>query len=514
MKAIYTTLFVCISVLSHAQFNPQTREITEKFYPDFDVEINTPAFQKEKGFTNYDELMEFIEKQVKSHPKYISYEFIGESQKGRKIPLLKINDKSADGEKLNFWIQGGMHGNEPASTEGVLYLIDRLLNNPEQRKILEKLNIEIIPMANIDGYEKQVRDAANGLDLNRDQTKLQIKESILLKKAFTKFNADVALDFHEYRPYRRDYMRMSNWGMTGAFDVMFLYSANLNVPQELREFTKEYFVNPAKNRMEELEISHHDYFSSTQHYGEIQLNQGSLNSRSSATSYALANCISTLIEVRGVALKRASYKRRVLTTYEAGWSYMQSAASRVAEIKALLARTGSETEHSAVVKFSRNIRTEQVKMLDLEKPSMVDTLLAIRDAWGCTPKLERKRPLAYILLPGQENLVEKLKILGVDIETVQKEQQFDVQVYEVTDYFQDKERYEGVKRQYVETTLKSETRNIPPGSSLIRMDQPHSNFAVEVLEPEASNSFITWDVLHTEKGAELPIYRYLNKENL
>ena len=64
-----------------------------------------------------------------------------------------------------------MHGNEPASTEGVLFLLTQLLSNSEYHHLLDRLELAIVPMVNIDGYEKQDRYAANGLDLNRDQTK-------------------------------------------------------------------------------------------------------------------------------------------------------------------------------------------------------------------------------------------------------------------------------------------------------------------------------------------------------
>jgi len=46
------------------------------------------------------------------------------------------------------------------------------------------------------------------------------------------------------------------------------------------------------------------------------------------------------------------------------------------------------------------------------------------------------------------------------------------------------------------------------------MNQPKSNLAVEVLEPEAPNSFVSFSVLKTELNQELPIYRYLAKTTL
>ena len=64
-------------------------------------------------------------------------------------------------------------------------LIQDLLNSAPET--LDYLDISIVPMANIDGYLKISRYASNGLDLNRDNTKLMAPETIALKKAFNKF---------------------------------------------------------------------------------------------------------------------------------------------------------------------------------------------------------------------------------------------------------------------------------------------------------------------------------------
>ena len=92
----------------------------------------------------------------------------------------------------------------------------QLLNNEKYQYLLNRLEFAIIPMANIDGFLKQERNAANGLDLNRDQTKLMAPESILLKQAFSNYNPEVALDFHEYNAYRRDFAKMGTFGLDSS----------------------------------------------------------------------------------------------------------------------------------------------------------------------------------------------------------------------------------------------------------------------------------------------------------
>ena len=222
-------------LIAFSQLSPQSKKITKKFFPDPKIEINTPAFNKKKGFTKYDEMMSFLYDKISKHSNEVRIEFVGESQKGKKIPILFF-DRKNNQEKVKVFFQAGLHGNEPASTEGILYLIDQILTKPEYNKLLDRITLAIIPMANIDGYEKNIRYASNGLDLNRDHTKLLAKESKCLKQAFSDFEAEVSVDFHEYTPFRKDYAKLGKFGVSNIYDVMFLYTGNLNVPKNLREY--------------------------------------------------------------------------------------------------------------------------------------------------------------------------------------------------------------------------------------------------------------------------------------
>ena len=207
MKKYYFFILFSLSVsLLTAQLSPQSKKITEKFFSEFEeLESLTPALKKKKGYTNYKELIEFLNNISSSHQDKVTLNYIGESAKGKKIPVIFLSNNLSNNEKLSVWMQGGLHGDEPAGTEAMLYLIHTLLNDTKYDYLLDRIDLAILPMANIDGYLKNNRYAANGLDLNRDHTKLMAVETRLIKKAFVKFNPDVALDFHEYRPYRKDF---------------------------------------------------------------------------------------------------------------------------------------------------------------------------------------------------------------------------------------------------------------------------------------------------------------------
>ena len=289
--------FIIISIVN----SQDSKKISEKYFSDFDIEVPTPAFNKKKGFTKYLEMMYFLDELCKKYPNKVSYEYIGKSQKEKQIPMVYLGEKKADNFKVCF--MGGLHGNEPASTEGMLYFLDKILNDLEVSYLLDRIELAVVPMANIDGYLKQSRYAANGLDLNRDQTKLMAPESIVIKQAFSDFNPEVALDFHEYRPYRKDFAQLSNFGITALYDAMFLNSGNLNVPKNLRLLTQSLFIENAEQVLDENNFNHHPYISTKKYSGDIHFNQGSTNARSSATNFALTNTISTLFEIFSLPTK-------------------------------------------------------------------------------------------------------------------------------------------------------------------------------------------------------------------
>jgi hypothetical protein len=366
-------------------------------------------------------------------------------------------------------------------------------------------------MANIDGYIKQNRYAANGLDLNRDQTKLMAPESVALKQAFSNFNPEVGLDFHEYNPYRKDFSKLSNFGIASYYDVMLLYSGNLNVPKNIRTLTDSLFVQNARKELNSNSLTHHDYISSEDYHGEIRFNQGSSNSRSSATSFALTNTISTLIEVRGVGLEKTSFKRRINTAFIIGMSYLKTAYDNSKLVKEEIVKAQYIT-NEVTVTSTREIYKDSIQVIDLDTDNLIKLEITIRDALQSRPKLVRNLPDAYIIESNQEELIKKLEIFGIKVNILEVATEYNVQAYAVTSYENGGVPYEKMNLQTVETELINKTIFFPKGTFLITTNQKNVPIMTEVLEPEAPNSFISFGVLKTELDQELPIYR-LPKKN-
>ena len=509
IKYFYISFFLVGTIIAVSQPNPQSKKITNDFFPDYQelLEI-TPALKKKKGFTNYEELMTFLNNLKNKFPDKIEIKFIGESQKGYEIPIVFLNSENKN--NLKVWFKGGLHGNEPAGTEGLLYLLDRLLNDSSLKYLLDNTNIAILPMANIDGYIKQNRYASNGLDLNRDQTKLMALESINIKQAFTNFNPDIAVDFHEYRPYRKDFARMSDFGITSVYDVMFLYSGNLNVPENIRAITDTLFVENARSVSDNFKLRHHDYMSTTKQRGDIQFNQGSTNARSSATSYALNNTISTLIEIRGVGIGKTSFKRRVNSAFSIALSYLKTTVENSDFIKSELKKSLNYNSSDIVVTSSRTVEKEIIQTIDLNSNKIIDYEVTIRDALRSNPTLVRDRPLGYLILEENIELINKLRVLGLEVNIVENDTILKVEKFKITDYNDNFDKYEKMNLQSVKALLIEDEITIKQGTYLILTNQRASNILTELLEPEAPNSFVSFGILKTEINQILPIYRLIN----
>lgn len=95
------------------------------------------------------------------------------------------------------------HGHEPASTEGALALIHRLVYAPpgsEEAQWLDRVSISIIPMANPDGAEAYLRHNAHDVDINRDWIKRSQPEIRALYAEIWRLHPDLMTDQHELYP--------------------------------------------------------------------------------------------------------------------------------------------------------------------------------------------------------------------------------------------------------------------------------------------------------------------------
>ena len=508
LKKLISYILIFNFMVVSAQLNQEPKKITKKFFSELNnLENITPALKKKKGFTNYNELLTYIEEKVLKYPEIVSSNFIGESQKGKKIPIIYIKNKNNNDEKkIKVWMQGGLHGNEPASTESLLYLIHLILEDADYKYLLDKIELAILPMANIDGFLKNDRYAANGLDLNRDHTKMMAPETKASKVAFANFDPHIALDFHEYRPFRKDFAQLSSFGIANPYDVMFLHTGNLNVPENLRYIIDTLFVKNAKKSLDKLSLRHRHYMKSEKYKGEIHFSTGSNTARSSSNFYALNNGIATLFEIRGVGIGKTSFKRRINSGLAVGFSFLKTAYDNSLFIFDEIARANTYS-NDIVLEHKRSIYTDVVKAIDIESNELIDFETTMHSSKDSHAISKRDRPVAYIIKKNNFGFIEKLKDVGVEYVEIQKDTMIYSGSYRIVDYNDNFKVYEKMKMQSVSTLIEYKDNMFTYGDIFISMNQKRSNLIAELLEPEAPNSYVSFGIIKTSINSQLPIYR-------
>ena len=115
------------------------------------------------------------------------------------------------------------------------------------------------------------------------------------------------------------------------------------------------------------------------------------------------------------------------------------------------------------------------------------------------------RPKGYWVPASCDDVIERLKMHGIKMNTITSSREITVEMYRITDYaFGDDnhkvEPFEGHIQ--VSGAVKSETRKqlFPEGSVYISTDQPLGDLAMLLLEPTSKDSYFSW-------GFFLPIFQ-------
>jgi carboxypeptidase D len=134
-------------------------------------------------YYNYADLTTFLHNMTATYPNLAKLRSIGKSVQNRDLWALEISDNIGTEElgEPKFKYVGNMHGNEVVSRQILIYLIQYLLENYGKNDIVTKLvntvDIFIMPTMNPDGFESaregecdglKGRANANDKDLNRN----------------------------------------------------------------------------------------------------------------------------------------------------------------------------------------------------------------------------------------------------------------------------------------------------------------------------------------------------------
>ena len=242
----------------------------------------------------------------------------------------------------------------------------------------------------------------------------------------------------------RIFAQLSSFGISNPYDVMFLHTGNLNVPENIRVIIDTLFVKNAKKSLDKLNLRHRHYIKSEKYKGEIHFSTGSNTARSSSNFYALNNGIATLFEIRGVGIGKTSFKRRINSGLAVGFSFLKTAYENSNFIFNQIDIANTYT-NDIVLQHERSIYTDVIKAIDIESNELIDfstTMHSSKDSYAIS---KRDRPLAYIIKKNNYGFIEKLNDVGVNYVELEKDTMIYSGGYKVVEFNNNFKVYEKMK---------------------------------------------------------------------
>jgi hypothetical protein len=519
---------------AHAVFDP-AREYVEApaiaaRYPDPVVEIATPAFALGKtDFTSQTELEAFVDDLVR-RSRDLRVRVAGYSQEHRAIPLLVFarpsvalgGDVQKNG-KPTVLIIGQQHGNEPAGSEAALALAAELSSDPRAR-ILDRVNVLIVPRANPDGAYHFVRGLTNGADVNRDHLLESTPEGRALGHVFVEYQPDVVLDCHEFGVKTRWFEK---FGGLQRHDALIQYATVSNLPPALTEMAETRFREPLIEALNAAGLTQSWYYASSYDMSDKVVSMGGVVPDTGRNIAGLRNAISFLIETRGVGIGRAHFKRRVRTHLIAMNSMLDSAATNAPALVAMVRKLRGDVAGSAgvgdlVVAGSATLTRHALELVDPETGADKSVEVDWRSALEIQVRLKRSRPYGYLLASSEVEAATRLARLGITVLRVQQGAIVDGERYRITRMQESKK--EDVRRNdddgaanvvQLATSVEPARLEVKAGDFYVPMDQPLANVIAAALEPETQSSYAANRVLilprlEAAQGAFLPLSRLPN----
>jgi hypothetical protein len=479
------------------------------------------TYYEKSGFKKTPNYLQTINncQKLDSASKWIKYTSFGKSPQGRDLPLL-IVDKHANftPEKVKasgnaiFLIQAGIHSGEIDGKDAGLMLIRDLVMLKKQADLLDNITLLFIPIFNVDGHERSShynrinqngpeemgwRVTAQNLNLNRDFMKADSPEMQQWLTLFNSWLPDFLVDCHVTDG--ADYQYVVTYGLEG-YD---------NVAAPLRNLTHE-LVDPYLNKkMSKAGFPMFPYVM-FRRWDDIRsgLRAGAASPRFSTGYGVIQNRIFLLIETH--MLK--DYQTRVSGTYNLLRSVMQLIHQYSGKLKEINLLSDQSTRNlsgkylplnmensqndSTILKFKgveydrfpSNIsgkdwvvyhpdRNKTYQMTYFNRVFVKDSVLV---------------PFAYLIPMEWNKEIERLKLHGIKISYLAKDTSLTVSSYKFSDIKWPDKSYEGRQQPGFEITPIEEIRDYPKGTPVVLLNQRTNRVIVNLLEPKAPDSFVSW----------------------
>jgi hypothetical protein len=484
--------------------------------------------------SRFDEVVAFMEAVDRASPR-IHLTSFATTNEGRRLPLAVVGlvaDASPEAVRASgktvVYLQGNIHAGEVEGKEALQMLL-REIAAGRHDAALDSLVLLIAPIYNADGNERidpqnrprqhgpvggmGIRPNAQGLDLNRDHTKLESPEARGLVAMLTAYDPHVIVDLHTTN------------GTYHGYHLTYAPPLHPNTPAAIDRVLRDEWL-PAMT-----ESLRRDHAWRMYYYGNVpSADDGNAATPRGWYSYdhrprfgtqyaGLRNRFAILSE----AYAYLTFEERVRVTKDFVDETLGWARANAARIRRTTEAADAEDVRGRPLALTARLRqTGEVTILMgevVEEPSPVDGHMMLRRAdavreermpeWQAFEPVDvETAPAAYLLPPGADSLVARLGMHGIRLEPAPTGR-MQVEVFRVDSTSVAPRAFQGHQERRIWGRWESTTREIAPGTMMVRMDQPLARLAYTLLEPRSDDGFAAWNGMDAwiTAGRELPVLR-------
>ncbi len=469
-----------------------------------------------KGYNitmTYDEIIQHCNL-VDSLYDYVSFKSFGKSAQGDDLPYLMIDNGIEDKNKLTLWIQAGIHPGEPEGVEAGFLFLRELMTNPEMTKLLNKVRIVYIPCFNVDGLKRfgpynrinqngpeQMgwRTTAQNYNLNRDFMKADAPEMQAWLRLYNFFNPDFLIDCH------------TTDGADYQYAITYGFDTYQTMNESLASWCTGNYLPFITENMKKDGYPIMQYVSFRQWH----------NPRSGLMAFSARPMLShgyTILSDRPCLLIETHmlkpYKVRVESTLRMILHTFTFLAQNNEKYRNILINADMERVSDKFLNTPLPIALET----SMKDSSMIDFLGVEFDTvksnitGGIYYKYDNtkpqtwkipffdkivvsrtvKLPLAYLIPVEWTDVIERLKLHGVEIVEVAENSRIQVRATKFYDVQFPPTGYEGRFRPGFSMTDFDTTINIHKGSALVLVRQSKVKVLANLLEAASEDSFLKW----------------------
>lgn len=441
-----------------------------------------------------------------------------QSEEGRGFPYLflsastqSLTSSTNSSSKLRVWIQGAVHGNEPAGDQSLLALVGKMdANQTWAQSILETMDILVLPRYNPDGVAYFQRTLASNLDPNRDHVKLARQQTRDIKTSFSKFAPHIAVDMHEFSAPTR-----YGGSYVHASDALYSAAKNLNINADIRQMSEELFAVNMGTALEDVGLRWEPYVTGTSNStagSSIRFAEAGSDAKIGRNAMGLTQTIAFLCEARGIGLADQHIQRRTVASLVMAEAIIQTAADNAERVYQTITNGIEDfinSNEDIVVTDSTTYADRTFQMVDVTNGSLVDAPVQFASTTPTTANLTRSRPEAYIIPRAWADLVARLEVSGLEATVMPQAFRGMVEALNITSVVFDDTYYEGVVPVTVTTSTVQKEVELPAGSFAISTRQRNAALAFVALEPENIDSYVAFNIVPVEEGDEYPVYRLM-----